>query len=113
MNSLQLLAGQKEISLTELTEQIKKDLSLSGIDTLFFEKILSADDLLKNLQQFIQEILTYRPADFDRFMYRVDVPEKEFSSLITTDLDTIVNKIVFLVLKREMQKLVFRKQFGQ
>ncbi len=112
MNSRELISTQKDISIAELTGQIKKDLSLSGIDAAFFDHISSGDDILKKLQQFIQDILSYRPADFDRFMYRVDVPEKDFSGIMTTDLETLVDRIVFMVLKREIQKLIFRKQFG-
>ena len=112
MNSLQLISGQKDISLSELTTQIKKDLKLAGIDAGYFEEIETGEVLLEKLQHFIRDILSYHPADFDRFMYRVDVPEKDFSNLITTDFETLVDRIVFLVLKREMQKLIFRKQFG-
>ena len=113
MNSLQLISEQKDISLTELTGQIKKDLSLAGIDAGYFEEVESGEVLLEKLQHFTQDILSFHPADFDRFMYRIDVPEQEFSGLMTTHFDVLVERIVFLVLKREMQKLIFRKQFGQ
>ena len=113
MNSLQLISEQKEVSLTELTGQITKDLSLAGIDTTYFENVKTGEVLLEKLQYFIQDILSHHQTDFDRFMYRVDVPEKEFSGVMTTNFDVLIDRIVFLVLKREMQKLIFRKQFGQ
>ena len=113
MNSLQLLSGQKDISLNEITGQLKKDLKLAGIDAGYFEQIETGEALLEKLQYFIQNIVSYHPADFDRFMYRVDVPEKEFSGILTTDFEVLVENMVFLVLKREIQKIIFRKQFGQ
>ncbi len=113
MTGLQLLTTHQDISLTELTGQIQKDLILSGIDPDYFNGIDSGETLLKRLEHFIQDILTYHPADFDRFMYRVDVAEKDFSGLTTTDLTLLVERIVFMILKRELQKIIFRKQFGQ
>ena len=113
MNSQELISGQKDISLNELTEQLKKDLKLAGIDADYFNNINSKDDLLEKLKNFIQDILSYQPTEFDRFMYRVDVPEKEFSGILTTNFEVLVENMVFLILKREIQKLIFRRQFGQ
>ena len=113
MNSLELISVQKDIYLSELTGQLKKDLILAGIDAGYFEQIETGEILLEKLHHFIQDILSYHPSDFDRFMYRVDVPEKEFSGLLTTDFDMLVERIVFLVLQREIQKIIFRRQFGQ
>ncbi len=113
MTGLELITTQSNISLPELTAQIQKDLNLSGIDTKHFDHVDSGEDLIEKLSNFIQDILTYHPADFDRFMYRVDVPEKDFSKLLSTDLQLLVEQIVYLVLKREIQKILFRKQFGQ
>lgn len=111
MTGLQLLTSHQDISLTELTGQIQKDLVLSGIDPDYFDGIDSGEILLTKLESFIQDMLTYQPADFDRFMYRVDVAEKDFSGLTTTDLTLLVERIMYLVLKREIQKITFRKQF--
>ncbi len=113
MTGLQLLTSHQDISLTELISQIQKDLILSGIDANYFDDINSGEILLHKLEHFIQDMLSYQPSDFDRFMYRVDIAEKDFSELTTTDLTMLVKHIVFLVLKREIQKIIFRKQFNQ
>ena len=112
MTGLQLLTSHQDILLTELIGQIQKDLLLSGIDPDYFDDIASGEILLKKLEHFVQDMITYHSADFDRFMYRVDVSEKDFSGLTNIDLTLLVERIVFLILKREMQKIVFRKQFG-
>ena len=86
---------------------------LSGIEPDYFDDITSGEILLQRLERFIQDMLSYQPSDFDRFMYRVDVAEKDFSGLTTTDLTVLVEQLVLMVLKREMQKIIFRKQFSQ
>jgi len=113
MTGLQLLTTHQDISLAELTGQIQKDLILSGIAPDYFNGIDSGEILLQRLEHFIQDMLSYSPSDFDRFMYRVDIAEKDFSGLTTTDLTMLVEHIVLLVLKREIQKIIFRKQFSQ
>ncbi len=103
---------KKNILVDELTAQIKKDLQLSGIDDDIFKNIITADALVLQLQHFVTDLLSYQPENFNRFMYRIDVSEKDLSHLNFMQLTDLAEHISRLILNREMQKIIFRKQFG-
>ncbi len=112
MESLHDILNQKDILLEELISQISKDLYLSGIDSDNFDNLKTAGELVAQLNVFVSDMITYQPELFNRFMYRIDVDEQTLNHLIYTRLDDLVNHISQLILKREMQKIIFRKQFG-
>jgi len=95
-----------------IIKQIMKDLTLSGIDTDAFVNITTAGQLVTALKQLVSEMLTYRFEDFNRFMYRIDIPEHKLTNILHRDLNLLVEELCVLILKREIQKIVFRKQFG-
>jgi hypothetical protein len=112
MTSLNDLLLQKQVLLEELITQIKKDLTLSGIDKEVFDNIVNSEDLQIHMQGFITDLISYQADDFNRFMYRVDVPEKKLSGILHTQLEEVAAQLSLLILQREIQKTIFRKQFG-
>lgn len=112
MVTLNDLLLQKQVLLEELIAQIKKDLTLSGIDDDFFDNILTSIDLQDRMQHFVTDLISYHADDFNRFMYRVDVPEKKLSGILHTQLEEVAAQLSLLILQREIQKIIFRKQFG-
>ncbi len=111
MENLQGLILKKEFDFKDLKQQLIKDLILSGIDSQYFEDINDAQMLIEKLQTFVSDLLSYHTADFDRFMYRVDINENKLSGLNHTNMSELIQNLCYLILIREMQKITFRKQF--
>jgi len=106
------IINSQDIKLETISNQIIKDLTLSGLETDAFENLSSPTDLANALKNLVSEMLTYRYEDFNRFMYRIDIPESKLSNLLHRDLASLVDELCVLILKREMQKIIFRQQFG-
>ncbi len=112
MNHIMELIKQQDVLFEDLIIQLQKDLNLSGIDPDFFNEIDTAEELLQRTQSFITEMISHYPEAFNRFMYRIDVPEKELTQINHHALGDLTTHLTKLILKRELQKIVFRKQFG-
>jgi len=107
-----IILKDNAINLDELVTQIQKDMQLSGLNTSNFDNMQSITDFINRLQDFVSDLITHRPADFDRLMYRVDIYESNFNQILNQDFEDLVAYITLLILKREVQKIVFRKQYG-
>ena len=101
------LIKTQNIELDLIVRQIIKDLTLSGIDTDEFQNISTAKKLATTLKSLVSEMLTYRFEDFNRFMYRIDIPEHHLSNILHKDFDLLVEDLCILILKREIQKIIF------
>jgi len=112
LSGMEELITTQNIELDAIIKQIKKDLTLSGIDTNEFDNITTANQLVTALKSLVSEMLTYRFEDFNRFMYRIDIPEHQLSNILHRDLTLLVEELCVIILKREIQKIVFRQQFG-
>ena len=112
MNRFTELLSQKDLNFSDLKTQFFKDLQMSGIDIDFFEAETTPEVFWQWLKHLVSDLLSYHTEAFNRLMYRVDIPEKELQKLQHTCLPELSEHIAYLILKREMQKLVFKKQFG-
>ncbi|MNY62684.1 hypothetical protein D3C86_1995480 [compost metagenome] len=93
-----------------LIEQINKDFNLAneGID---FPLSISPDELKIQLHEKIYRMIQYKFAEYLNLLYIIDVPENEIKSLDGSDLVILAEQVAFLILKREWQKVWFRKNF--
>ena len=110
MQQISDLALKKNINLSEIKQQIQKDLILSGIDTDFFDPIQSYDELASAMIHFVEELLNNRQDLFSNFIYRIDLPEDDLQKFSENDLQTNFAK---LILGRIIQKIYFRKKFSK
>jgi hypothetical protein len=95
-----------------LLMQINKDVSLAGIDSDNFKNIATAEVLVDRMRGFIDALITNYQESFNNFMYRVDIPEKDVAKLNHGKMDNLIDEITYHIIKREMQKVFFKKQFG-
>lgn len=111
-NSSQLLTIIKDASLYEnLINQLIKDFELSGF-ALKIDKTSSPQDLLKELQHQIYQLMLHNFEGFLQLLYRVDVSEHAMQSDKTQDIDEMTQKATYVILKREWQKVYFKNQFS-
>jgi len=102
--------AQSETLYLSLIEQINKDFNLAneGID---FPLSISPDELKIQLHEKIYRMIQYKFAEYLNLLYIIDVPENEIKQLDGSDLVILAEQVAFLILKREWQKVWFRKNF--
>ncbi len=112
MDSLVLLQDiQKENLFTQTIKQLNKDFQLANIDENINET-LEPVELKKELESFVLELLTNNYDCYLNLLYRVDVPESELMKLSGKVLAETVAEISFLIIKREFQKVWFKKRYS-
>ena len=102
--------AQNESLYLKLIEQINKDFNLAneGID---FPKSISPEELKIQLHEKIYRMINYKFAEYLNLLYIIDVSEEEIKKLDGSDLVILAENVVFLILKREWQKVWFRNKF--
>jgi hypothetical protein len=102
--------AQKESLYLSLIEQINKDFNLAneGID---FPLSISPDELKIQLHEKIYRMIQYKFAEYLNLLYIIDVSEIEIKKLDGSDLVILAEQVSFLILKREWQKVWFRKNY--
>jgi len=95
-----------------LVGQLNKDFQLSNIDVQF-EVTNSPEKLVSKLNELVLDLVKYHYDDYLNLLYRVDVEEKELRQLNVEILESTVNQVVFLILKRESQKVWLRKNYNR
>ncbi len=109
-NALELLQKVKVENLyQQLILQLNKDFQLSNLSENF-ELSYTPIQLKEVLSKLVLNLLTNNYDDYLNLMYRIDVPEKELATLKAENLETTVEQITFLILKREYQKVWFKNR---
>ena len=110
-NSEEILDAAKTENLYgKLVIQLQKDFGLANIDI----QISSRLDGMR-LQSLIHEKIYYLILEkFDTYLhllYIIDVPESAFKNIHLTDVVDVAKQMTFSVLKRELQKVWFKKKY--
>jgi len=109
-NVLELLQNVEGENLyQQLILQLNKDFQLSNLDESF-ELSSTPVQLKETLSKRILNLLTNKYDDYLNLMYRIDVSEKELATIKSDHLETTVEQITFLILKREYQKVWFKNR---
>jgi hypothetical protein len=105
-----LQQAQAEDLYAALIDQLNKDFNLAN-DPVDFPKSTNPLELKIQLQEKIYRMISFKYAEFLSLLYIIDVAEDEVKRLDGSDLQILSHHISFLVLKREWQKIWFRKHF--
>jgi hypothetical protein len=102
--------AEKESLYLNLIEQINKDFNLAneGID---FPMNVSPEELKIQLHEKIYRLIQHKFAEYLNLLYIIDVSEEQIKKLDGSDLVTLSENVSFLILKREWQKVWFRKNY--
>ncbi|MBT8188026.1 MAG: hypothetical protein KJO73_10080 [Croceitalea sp.] len=93
----------------KLLQQLEKDFELANIEFEIHLKILPFE-LQQQLQEKVYHLLMEKFNDYLNLLYVIDVPEKEFKQIASTDLVEISLFVSYLILKREWQKVWFKSK---
>ncbi len=110
-NSEEILDAAKTENLyRKLVIQLRKDFGLANIEI----QISNAQDS-RGLQSLIREKIYYLILEkFDAYLhllYIIDVPESAFKNIHLTDVVEVSEQMTFSILKRELQKVWFKKKY--
>lgn len=107
---LLLTEAANESLYLNLIVQINKDFNLAneGID---FPMSVAPVELKIQLIEKIYRLIQYKFAEYLNLLYIIDVSEDEVKKLDGSDLVALAEQMVYLILKREWQKVWFRNKY--
>lgn len=106
-----LISEAKDLNLyNQLVKQLNKDLVLANIDLSFNEDVLPSS-LKLLLHEMIYKLIQERFMDYLNLLYIIDVSEGKIKQLDGTDTLEMSEKVAFIILLREWQKVWFRHKY--
>jgi len=94
----------------KLILQLNKDFLLANIDLDFHEEVLPTS-LKLILHDTVYKLIQEKFTEYLNLLYIIDVPEKQVKALDGDDTLKLSEDVAFLILKREWQKVWFRKHY--
>ena len=112
LDSKNVLVYAKAHGLYEaLLAQVKKDFVRVNLE-LDFDKGIQPKPFQTLIREKLYVLLMERFSEYLNLMYAVDIPERLFKDLKITDTVDVAEQVTFLILKRELQKVVLREKYG-
>ncbi len=105
-----LHAAVREKQYPGLMAQLSKDFSRANVSIGLHDE-LTPRELHAVLREKVYCLILEAFPDYLNLMYFVDVPEKAFRELIFSDVVEVADQVVFLILRREMQKLKLKARY--
>lgn len=103
-----LEVAQDEALYTALILQLNKD--FIGVLDVTIPLSLSPSELKSVLCKHVEYLLLKDTAGYQNLLYRIDVSEKKIKFLERNETAMYIESVVFLILKREWQKVWFRNK---
>ncbi|WP_445956604.1 hypothetical protein [Yeosuana sp.] len=94
----------------KLIHQLNKDFLLANIDLDFHEDILPTS-LKLLLHETVYKLIQEKFTEYLNLLYIIDVSEKQVRALDGDDTLKLSEEVVFLILRREWQKVWFRNKY--
>lgn len=96
---------------TKLIKQLNKDFALANIDLNFEEDILPSS-LKYVLHETLYNLIQTKFIDYLNLLYIIDVSEEKIKQLDSYDTLELSEKVTFLILQREWQKVWYKSQYS-
>lgn len=94
-----------------LVRQLNKDFLLANLELDLHEEVLPSS-LKLVLQDTVFQLINQKFTEYLNLLYIVDVPEKEVKQLDGFDVVKLSQEVTFLILKRELQKVIFKAKYS-
>jgi hypothetical protein len=108
--SLSLLTEIESVNLyPKLIEQLNKDFQLAGISQSFNSDCIPSK-LIQELQKTVLSLINNNFDSYLNLLYRIDLSENKIKKLDGSDMDKMTEQVVYLLLKREWQKVWFKNK---
>ncbi|WP_350292744.1 hypothetical protein [uncultured Croceitalea sp.] len=110
-NTIEILEEAQKLGLFEkLLTQLEKDFELANVEWHPLSPI-SFESLVTQLQEKFYVLLLEKFSDYLNLLYVIDVPEKEFKEIKSSDVVEISKEVSFLILKRIFQKVWLKAKY--
>ena len=107
-----LVATAHQLELyAKLVLQLNKDLALANIDLEFASDVLPTS-LKLLLHEKIYKLVQEKFMDYLNLLYIIDVSEEQIKQLDGNDTLQMSEEVMFLILKREWQKVYYRNLYS-
>ncbi len=103
-------ANQLEL-YSKLILQLNKDLALANIDLAFDPEILPTS-LKLILHEKIYKLIQEKFMDYLNLLYIIDISEEKIKQMDGNDTMKLSEEVMFLILKREWQKVYYRTLYS-
>lgn len=108
IDSLLVDAAHEEL-YEKLIAQLNKDFALATIEETFPYDI-SPQALKKELHAIVYQLIHEKFSEYLNLLYIMDVPETKVKALDGSDMVELSEKVAFLMLQREWQKVWFKNK---
>ncbi|WP_042496792.1 hypothetical protein [Algibacter lectus] len=95
----------------KLILQLNKDFLLANVDLDFHEEVLPSS-LKLLLHETVYRLIQEKFNEYLNLLYIIDVPEKDVKALNGDDVLKLSEEVMFLILKREWQKVWFKNKYS-
>lgn len=97
----------------EVLNQLQRDLNKANLPELLFPAaVISYETLHPALAEFLAQVMNTSVSNYINFLYLIDIPENALNrSLKLRSEENMEGVVADLVLLREMQKVLLRRQF--
>ena len=95
----------------DLVQQLRKDFVLANTNVDFKDGI-SPMELKTLVHEKVYHLMMEKFTGYLNLLYIIDVPERAMKAIKADDVVDISEQVSFEVLKRECQKVWFRKNYG-
>ncbi len=104
------LQSKKETLYKQLLLQLNKDFARAGIDVVLQPNI-AANDLTKHLVKIIDKTFRKNFSALLNLLYVIDVSEEKIKQLTTEDTTLYIEKVTYLIVFRQWQKVWIRNKY--
>lgn len=99
--------------IKDTANQVIKDFDMFGLEIKFSGNAYNAyEELFDQIQPHIEKLININQQKFFGILYRIDLSEEQIKKAVNDNLSEPFSHIITdLVIKRELQKVVIRKQY--
>lgn len=99
--------------IKDTANQVIKDFDMFGLEIKFSGNAYNAyEELFEQIQPHIDKLINSNQQKFLGILYRIDISEEQMKKAVLDNLSEPFSHIITdLVIKRELQKVVIRKQY--
>lgn len=99
--------------IKDTANQVIKDFEMFGLEIRFSGSAYNAyEELFEQIQPHIEKLIQTNRQKFMGILYRIDVSEEQIKKAVDQNATESFSEIITdLVIKRELQKIVIRRQY--
>lgn len=112
LNSIELLAyAQNQKLYVKLVQQLVKDFNRANV-SINLNNEIAPKELTVLLHEKVYFLILEKFTEYLNLMYAIDVPERQFKKISSSDIVEVAEASSFLILQREFQKVTLKSKYS-